>query len=175
MSPLWSQDDSSHLNHHPKVAPSMSRQNQALIYLVITVVWMMTSLFNSSAVIYAQPNTQVSVDSEAEQNFRELEGERARELFKERCVRCHGVRGDGRGVLASHLSPRPTDLTNPTWYKKTPKDNIKRVILGGGGALGKSIIMPANPDLRTQPKLVTALVDYIIKLVPRDDESKSNP
>ena len=43
----------------------------------------------------------------AEQSFRELEGEKARELFKERCVRCHGTRGDGRGILASYLSPRP--------------------------------------------------------------------
>ena len=172
MSSLWSQNDSSHLNHHPKITPSMSRQKTALVYLVITGTWIMTSLFNRSAMIYAQPSAQVSADSEAEQNFRELEGERARELFKERCVRCHGVRGDGRGVLASHLSPRPTDLTSSTWYKNTPKDTIRRVILGGGGALGKSIIMPANPDLRAQPKLVIALVDYIVKLVPRDDESK---
>ena len=87
-------------------------------------------------------------------------------------MRCHGTRGDGRGILASYLSPRPTDLTSPIWYKYTSKDKIKKAILGGGGALGKSIIMPANPDLRTQPKLVIALVDYIIKLVPRDEESK---
>jgi len=123
--------------------------------------------------LYAQPTSQVSTTAEAEQNFRELEGERARELFKKRCVRCHGSRGDGRGPLASHLSPRPTDFTSIIWYKNTSKTKIKRVILGGGGALGKSILMPANPDLRTQPKLVIALVEYIIKLVPRDDESKN--
>ena len=132
-------------------------------------------LFDDSSVLLAQPRSQVSTTSEAEQNFRELEGERARLLYKKRCVRCHGSRGDGRGVLASHLSPRPTDLTNATWYKNTSKNKIKKAILGGGGALGKSILMPANPDLRTQPKLVIALVDYIVNLVPRDDESKTKP
>ena len=125
--------------------------------------------------LYAQPSSAMTSNSEAEQNFREIEGEKARELFKTRCVRCHGTRGDGRGPLASYLSPRPTDLTNPIWYKNTSITKMKRVILGGGGALGKSIIMPANPDLRTQPKLVMALVDYMIKLVPRDEDVKLKP
>ena len=137
----------------------------ASIIVVVIALWIVRSP-------YAQPSPTANVTSEAEQNFRELEGEKARELFKERCVRCHGTRGDGRGILASYLSPRPTDLTSPIWYKYTSKEKIKKSILGGGGALGKSIIMPANPDLRTQPKLVIALVDYIINLAPRDEESK---
>lgn len=96
--------------------------------------------------------------------------EEAKKLFKDRCTRCHGRIGNGRGPLASHLSPRPTDLTNPYWFKDTNPKRIKRVILGGGGAIGKSILMPANPDLRNKPKVLAALIQHIIGLAPRNLE-----
>ena len=98
--------------------------------------------------------------------------EQARELFTERCVSCHGARGDGKGMLAANLNPRPANLRSNVWYRSTTPKKIKRVILGGGGALGKSILMPANPDLRTKPKLVNALVYYIIHLVDRDPKKR---
>ena len=102
--------------------------------------------------------------------FGEEDAERAEEIFKSRCTRCHGSIGNGRGSLASHLSPRPTDLTSAYWYKSTSVKTLKRVILGGGGAIGKSVLMPANPDLRNKPKVVAALVQYIINLAPRKTE-----
>ena len=91
----------------------------------------------------------------------------ARELFTQRCVTCHGKRGDGKGSLSGNLNPRPTNLRSNVWFRGTNAKRIKRVILGGGGALGKSILMPANPDLRNKPKLVNALVYYIMHLVDR--------
>lgn len=102
--------------------------------------------------------------------FGEEDAEKAKEIFQTRCVRCHGKIGDGRGTLASHLSPRPTDLTNSFWYKTTTPKTLKKVILGGGGAIGKSVLMPANPDLRNKPKVVAALIQYIIDLAPRESE-----
>ena len=102
--------------------------------------------------------------------FGEENMEEAKRIFRQRCTRCHGKIGNGRGSLASQLSPRPTDLTNPYWYQTTTPKKLKRVILGGGGAIGKSILMPANPDLRNKPRVVAALIQYIIKLVPRKSE-----
>ena len=100
-------------------------------------------------------------------SFGEEDMEEAMRIFRERCTRCHGSKGNGRGQLASHLSPRPTDLTNPYWYKTTNPKKLKRVIIGGGGAIGKSVLMPANPDLRNKPKVVSALIQYIVQLAPR--------
>ena len=124
----------------------------------------------------AEPNS-AAVDATTGQlkatekpKFGEEDVEKAKILFKTRCVRCHGKIGNGRGALASHLSPRPTDLTNPYWFKTTNPKKLKRVILGGGGAIGKSVLMPANPDLRNKPRVVAALVQYIIDLAPRESE-----
>ena len=102
--------------------------------------------------------------------FGEEHMEEAKQIFRQRCTRCHGKIGNGRGSLASQLTPRPTDLTNPYWFQTTNPKKLKRVILGGGGAIGKSILMPANPDLRNKPKVVAALIQYITDLAPRKTE-----
>ena len=143
----------------------------------VTPLYVGISLLLSSALMlslsYAQPQRQTqgaSARGEDEQGSRELDEERARKLFKAQCARCHGTRGDGRGSLASAISPRPTDLTNPIWYRGTSPARLKRVILGGGGSLGKSVLMPAYPELRDQPGLTAALIDYIISLAPREEK-----
>ena len=89
-------------------------------------------------------------------------------LFHKRCSRCHGERGDGRGAFASQLNPPPTDLTSALWYQQTDEKKIKRVILGGGRAIGKSPMMPSHADLRNKPKLLNALVRYVVNLAPRN-------
>ena len=91
----------------------------------------------------------------------------AKTLFNKRCSRCHGERGDGRGVFANQLNPRPTDLTSNAWYQHTTEKRIKRVILGGGRAIGKSPMMPSHADLRNKRQLLNALVQYVINLAPR--------
>ena len=93
----------------------------------------------------------------------------AKALFMKRCSRCHGGRGDGKGVFAHRLTPSPTDLTSPTWYQQTDEKKIRRVIIGGGRAIGKSPLMPSHPDLRNKRELLKALVHYVIKLAPRSN------
>ena len=107
----------------------------------------------------------------------EEDTERALELYKQRCVKCHGVKSNGRGPLSSNLTPKPTNLRSNVWYRSTNPQKIRRVILGGGGAIGKTILMPANPDLRNKPKLMDALVYHIIHLVdryPKKNKEKKN-
>ena len=139
----------------------------ASITLFLTLLLVISLPPSSSLRGYAQPAELVVTRSEEQREFGEEETEQAKQLFRERCVRCHGIQGNGRGEMASHLSPRPTDLTSSFWFQSTNRKRIKRVIIGGGGAIGKSILMPANPDLRSKPKVVAALVEYIIKLAPR--------
>ena len=93
--------------------------------------------------------------------------EQASELYAQRCANCHGSKGDGKGVMASKLNPPPRNLRSYAWFKKTTPKYLKRVILGGGSAIGKSLLMPANPDLRNKPKLVEALIYYLEQLVDR--------
>ncbi len=86
----------------------------------------------------------------------------ARLLYEERCVQCHGSNGNGNGNLSEHLQPRPRNFQSKDWQRQVSDIEIKRVIIGGGGAVQKSVLMPANPDLRGKPKLIEALI-YLIR------------
>ena len=121
--------------------------------------------FMSHGVAQTRPSSALS--SEVKWKPSEETLEKAVALYKQRCAKCHGNKGTGRGTLSFKLNPKPTNLRSNVWFRSTTSKKIKRVILSGGGAIGKSILMPANPDLRNKPKLVAALVYYITRLVDR--------
>ena len=121
--------------------------------------------------LYAEPSLVVSGTAPALRPSEELL-EEASELYAQRCANCHGMRGDGRGIMASKLNPPPRNLRSYSWFKTTTPKYLKRVILGGGSAIGKSLLMPANPDLRNKPKLVSALIYYLEQLVDRPKNAK---
>ncbi len=82
----------------------------------------------------------------------------ADEYFATKCAVCHGEGGKGDGPGAAALSPKPRDFTDSAWQGAVTDDHIEKVILSGGAAVGKSPIMPGNPDLKKKPKVVEALV-----------------
>ncbi len=84
----------------------------------------------------------------------------ADELFKTRCVPCHGDQGKGDGPGAAALNPKPRNYTDVAWQGKVTDEDIKKTILYGGAAVGKSAAMPANPDLEDKPEL-----DALVKKV----------
>ncbi|HTM20031.1 MAG TPA: c-type cytochrome [Kofleriaceae bacterium] len=87
----------------------------------------------------------------------------AREVFNQNCTTCHGVSGRGDGPAAASLQPRPRDYTDPIWQSGTTDDQIRKVILEGGAAVGKSPAMMAwgkLPELQ-DPAVVDALVHII--------------
>lgn len=50
---------------------------------------------------------------------------RGREVYRQRCVGCHGVRGDGNGPAATFLSPRPRDFTLGVFkFRTTPSGSL---------------------------------------------------
>jgi len=83
------------------------------------------------------------------------------EVFTTRCVPCHGATGKGDGPGSAALNPKPRDYTDPAWQDSVTDEQIKKTILYGGAAVGKSPIMPAQPDLESKPELL----DGVIKVV----------
>ena len=78
-------------------------------------------------------------------------------MFATRCSPCHGANGHGDGVAAAALTPHPRNFSDRAWQASITDANIERVIREGGEAVGKSALMPANPDLVARPEIISAL------------------
>jgi cytochrome c oxidase cbb3-type subunit 2 len=51
--------------------------------------------------------------------------DRGRAVYRQRCVGCHGTDGDGNGVAATFLSPRPRDFTAAVFkFRSTPSGSL---------------------------------------------------
>jgi mono/diheme cytochrome c family protein len=85
----------------------------------------------------------------------------AKALFKTKCVVCHGDHGAGDGPGAAALVPKPRAFADAEWQKSVTDEHIKKIILEGGPAVGKSPAMPPNPDLQGKDAVVSALVQLI--------------
>ena len=85
----------------------------------------------------------------------------AKEIFTNRCVTCHGQTGKGDGVAAVALNPKPRAFGDGAWQKSITDEHIEKIIVGGGAAVGKSALMPPNPDLQSKPMVVKALRAHV--------------
>ena len=86
---------------------------------------------------------------------------KANEIFKSRCAACHGNEGRGDGPGAAALNPKPRNYHDKDWQAKVSDEDISKTITYGGAAVGKSPMMPGNPDLDSQPQTVAALVRIV--------------
>ena len=94
-------------------------------------------------------------------NSKKPSHEVAQETFSARCAPCHGQSGKGDGPGAAALTPKPRDYTDATWQKSVTDDQLRQAIVKGGAGVGKSPMMPAAPDLESQPAVVDGLVKII--------------
>ncbi len=85
----------------------------------------------------------------------------ARNLFNSLCSTCHGQGGHGDGSGAAALNPKPRNYTDKAWQARVTNDEIRKIIVEGGAAVGKSPQMPANPNLRDRPDVVEELVKIV--------------
>ncbi len=85
----------------------------------------------------------------------------AKMMFGNVCSQCHGFEGKGDGPAAASLNPKPRDYTDPQWQASVTDDQIKKIIIEGGQAVGKSGMMPPNPALKGKPEVVDELVQII--------------
>jgi mono/diheme cytochrome c family protein len=81
----------------------------------------------------------------------------AQEIFATRCSACHGASGKGDGPGSAALNPKPRNLSDPTWQKSVSDDYIEKIIQYGGAAVGRSPMMPGNPDLISKPDVVKGI------------------
>jgi mono/diheme cytochrome c family protein len=91
----------------------------------------------------------------------------AQDIFKTRCTMCHGPGGKGDGPAGMALTPRPRNMTDPEWQKSVTDEHIEKIIVGGGSSVGKSVLMPANPDLANKPEVVKALRQIVRGFGPK--------
>jgi len=87
--------------------------------------------------------------------------ETAQDVYNTRCVPCHGPNGTGDGPAAAALNPKPRNYTDATWQASVTDDQLKKTILYGGAAVGKSAVMPSQPDLESKPELLDGLIKII--------------
>lgn len=85
----------------------------------------------------------------------------AAKIWSERCVPCHGTNGRGDGPGAKLLPVKPRNFGDGVWQRDTDDARIAQVIVDGGMSVGLDRNMAANPDLRTKPEVVAALVELI--------------
>jgi mono/diheme cytochrome c family protein len=88
-------------------------------------------------------------------------------VFKTRCATCHGESGHGDGPAAVALNPKPRNYSDPEWQKTVTDEQLKKTIVGGGVAVGKSPLMVPNPDLAGNEELLNGLVKIIRSFAPR--------
>ena len=85
----------------------------------------------------------------------------AKKKFETLCAMCHGIDGTGRGPQSENLNPKPRNYTDAAWQASVTDEDLKKTILLGGQAVGKSMSMPGNPDLKDKPEVLDELVKII--------------
>ena len=85
----------------------------------------------------------------------------AKAYFKMKCTVCHGENGLGDGPGGAALDPKPRNFGDAAWQGQVKDDEIKKAILEGGAAIGKSAAMPPNPDLKGKDQMVADLLKIV--------------
>lgn len=92
--------------------------------------------------------------------------EQAKKMFQTVCAMCHGADGTGNGPASANLNPKPRNYTDAAWQASVTDDDLRKIILHGGQAVGKSATMPGQPQLKDQPEVLDALVKLIRGFAP---------
>jgi len=98
-----------------------------------------------------------STGASAEPPVPEAAKAEAQQIFDTRCSTCHGMDGSGNGPAGAALNPKPRDYRSIEWQDSVTDEHIEKIIVGGGPSVGKSPLMPPNPDLASKPDVVRAL------------------
>lgn len=91
----------------------------------------------------------------------------AKELFRSLCSTCHGMTGHGDGPGAAALNPKPRTFADEAWQASVTDEHIQKTIVFGGAAVGKSAVMPAQPDLKGKTDVLLALTRIVRSYRPK--------
>lgn len=81
-------------------------------------------------------------------------------LYRTYCTACHGLAGDGKGINVPDMAVQPRDHTDSREMSTRSDDDLARAIVGGGPAVGKSVLMPAWGGILDEEE-VSALVRHL--------------
>lgn len=99
---------------------------------------------------------------------------KGRGLYREHCVHCHGITGDGKGPTAAFLNPYPRDFTKGQFKFKSTRigvpstdDDLHTVLMNGvnGTAMPSFALLDRGE--------VEALIDYVKYLAVRGQTERS--
>lgn len=88
---------------------------------------------------------------------------RVERLYRMLCSQCHGVLGNGKGINARYLFVAPRKHSSSEEMGALTRDGIVTAIRSGGGAVGKSALMPAWGALLAAAD-IEQLADYVMTL-----------
>jgi cytochrome c553 len=94
--------------------------------------------------------------------------EEAKQMFDTVCAACHGTSGKGDGPAAANLNPKPRDYSSGEWQQSVTDEEIATIIVKGGQGVGKSPLMPPQPQLTNKPEVVDEMVKLIRAFGPQD-------
>lgn len=82
------------------------------------------------------------------------------QIYTMLCTQCHGVKSDGRGINAAHMSVQPRSHIDKEEMSARSDEELHKVIEEGGKAINKSVLMPAWGDNLSQEQ-IEELVKYL--------------
>ena len=94
-------------------------------------------------------------------------------LYRQHCVHCHGITGNGRGPTAEFLNPYPRDFTRGTFKFKSPpigikptEEDLRHILMNGiAGTAMPSFALLSEGE-------VESLVDYVKFLTIRGETER---
>ena len=121
---------------------------------------------------YDQPDSVMPAASETPQP---ASAEHGQVIYERECLGCHGQNGDGQGLLATTLAPRPRDFTRGLFrYRSTPTgqlptdDDLQRTISHGLTGSG----MPAFRAFLDESE-IRDVVAYLKQFSPRFEQEQT--
>lgn len=94
------------------------------------------------------------------------EDDRGAVLYEVYCTQCHGLKGNGGGINAAHMSVLPRDHTDTGEMSARTDEELFKVIKHGGKSINKSVQMPIWGGNLTDED-IHALVDHLRSLCCR--------
>jgi mono/diheme cytochrome c family protein len=146
----------------------MSRRARSIVAAAASagLAWALACGSGSEAPAPAEPTAPAAVPTAAEPAAESgaAATQEAEQIFATRCATCHGPSGAGDGPGSAGLTPPPRNFQDPAWQASVSDEHITQIVLYGGAAVGRSPMMPGNPDLTGKPEVVAALVAHVRSL-----------
>ncbi len=94
----------------------------------------------------------------------------AQETYQNLCMRCHGDKGDGHGMIATYLDPYPRDFTNVGFMNSRTEERLIASIKNGVGGTS----MPAWGKVLNDEQ-IKALLGYINDNFTKEKRAEMRP